>query len=62
MGNLVHRLGFTPRAAHVRRHHEADPHAEAAFQAAVDIVLADPGFKPSNLIIWMRPQSASTAA
>jgi hypothetical protein len=50
MGNLMHRLGFTPRAAHVRRRHEADPHAEAAFQAAVDDILADPMFNPSNLI------------
>jgi hypothetical protein len=47
MGYLMHRLGFTTRAAHVRRSHEADPHAKAAFQAAVDGVLADPGFPPA---------------
>jgi hypothetical protein len=50
MSNLMHRLGFTPRAAHVWRRHEADPHAEAPFQAAVDDILADPMFNPSNLI------------
>jgi hypothetical protein len=50
MGNLMHRLCFTPRAAHVRRSHEADPHAEATFQAVVDYSLADPMFNPSNLI------------
>jgi hypothetical protein len=50
MGNLMHRLGFTPWAAHVRRRHEADPHAEAALQAAVDGVPADPSFNPGDLI------------
>jgi hypothetical protein len=50
MGCLMHRLGFTPRAVHVRRRQEADPHAEAAFQAAVDDILADPSFNPGNLI------------
>jgi hypothetical protein len=28
MGRLMHCLGFTPRAAHVRRRHEVGPHAE----------------------------------
>jgi hypothetical protein len=49
LGCLRHRLGFTPGAAHVRRRQEPDPHAEAAFQAAVDDILAAPSFNPSNL-------------
>jgi hypothetical protein len=50
MSNLMHRLGFAPRAAHVQRRQEQDPHAEAAFQVAVSSILADPSFNPINLI------------
>jgi hypothetical protein len=50
LGHLMHRLGFTPQAAHVRRRQEADPHAEAAFQVAVSSILADPSFNPGSLI------------
>jgi hypothetical protein len=48
LGRLMHRLGFTPRATHVRRRQEPDPHAEAAFQVAVSSILADPSFNPSS--------------
>jgi hypothetical protein len=48
-GHLLHRLGYTRREAHVRRRREADPDAEAAFQVAVDSILASPGMNHSHL-------------
>jgi hypothetical protein len=47
LGCLMHHLGLTPRAAHVRRRHEADPPAEATLLSAVDDILADPCSTPA---------------
>jgi hypothetical protein len=50
IGNLMHRLRFTPRVAHVQRRYEVGLDAEAAFQAEVAQILCDPGFDRSSVI------------
>jgi hypothetical protein len=52
IGDLMHRLRFTPRVAHVvvQRRHEVDLDAEAAFKAEVDPVLCDSGIDRSGVI------------
>jgi hypothetical protein len=50
IGNLMHRLHFTRRVAHVQRRHEVDSDAEAAFQADVAQILCDSGFDRSSVI------------
>jgi hypothetical protein len=52
MSRLTHRLGFTPRAAHVRRRQAANLPREAAFQAALSGTLASPDMKHSHLMDW----------
>jgi hypothetical protein len=48
----MHGQGFAPREAIIRRRQEAGRHAEAALQAAVDCIVADPGFNPGYLIVF----------
>jgi hypothetical protein len=55
-------MDFTPWAAHVWRRHEADREAQATFEAAADIVMADSGFNPCKLIRLITPRCASAAA